>query len=268
VTDAVPAALRAGELSVEGRLVAASNTTLLCTVAELGSDVDGNSTHQLRCVYKPIAGERPLWDFPDGTLGRRELAAFLVSEAAGWSVVPPTVFRDGPFGPGMCQLWVDQDGTALVDVVRPHQIPDRWIEVLNGVDAAGEPVVLTHADDPRLRRMALFDIVVNNADRKGGHVLVDGSGAVLGVDHGVCFHVEPKLRTVLWGWMDRPLAAGEREILRSLLASLGSGLGAQLGELLGAEEVDATAARTDELLRTGHFPRPDPGRTPIPWPPF
>jgi uncharacterized repeat protein (TIGR03843 family) len=248
VTDPVPAPLRDGELAVEGRLVAATNTTLLCTITQPGTDA-GPSSEPMWCVYKPIAGERPLWDFPDGTLGRREVAAFLVSEAAGWHVVPPTVLRDGPFGPGMCQLWVDQDGTALVDVARPDEIPAGWVRVLDAVDGSGEPVVLAHADDLRLRRMALFDVIVNNADRKGGHVLVDGSGAVLGVDHGVCFHSEPKLRTVLWGWVGRRLTADERRVVRTLLDALDGELGAR-------------------LLRAGRFPRPESGRTPIPWPPF
>ena len=268
MTHPVPAPLRDGALAVEGRLVAASNATLLCTIDAPETDSDRDPAERMRCVYKPIAGERPLWDFPDGTLGRREVAAFLVSEAAGWHVVPPTVLRDGPFGPGMCQLWVDQDGTALVDVVRPDQVPAGWIQVFDGVDGAGEPVVLVHADDSRLRRMALFDVVVNNADRKGGHVLVDGAGAVLGVDHGVCFHAEQKLRTVLWGWVGRQLTVGERRTLNRLLAALDGELGVQLGELLTAEEVHATAERVTELLRVGRFPHPDSGRTPIPWPPF
>jgi uncharacterized repeat protein (TIGR03843 family) len=268
VTDPVPAPLRDGELAVEGRLAAASNATLLCTIVQPGIDDNRDPARRMRCVYKPIAGERPLWDFPDGTLGRRELAAFLVSEAAGWHVVPPTVLRDGPFGPGMCQLWVDHGGTDLVDIVRPDQIPAGWLQVFDGVDGAGEPVVLAHADDPRLRRMALFDVVVNNADRKGGHVLVDNVGAVLGVDHGVCFHAEPKLRTVLWGWIGRPLTAVERRSLTVLLGRLGRELGAQLADLLNVEEVHATAARVAELLRVGRFPHPDSGRTPIPWPPL
>ena len=268
MTDRVPTPLRDGELAVEGRLVAATNATLLCTIVGPDPQDAGGEAKRLRCVYKPVAGERPLWDFPDGTLGQREVAAFLVSEAAGWRVVPPTVLRDGPFGPGMCQLWVDHNETALVNVVRPDQVPAGWIRVLDAVDGTGEPVVLTHANDRRLRRMALFDVVVNNADRKGGHVLVDGSGAVLGVDHGVCFHPEPKLRTVLWGWGGWRLTVDERQTLRSLLGALDSELGRQLGDLLSAEEVDSTVARVDELLRMSRFPRPNPDWPPIPWPPF
>ncbi|HET6919197.1 MAG TPA: SCO1664 family protein [Jiangellaceae bacterium] len=268
MTDPVLAPLRDGELAVDGRLVDATNATLLCTIVRPNTSDDGGDIKQMRCVYKPIAGERPLWDFPDGTLGQREVAAFLVSEAAGWHVVPPTVFRDGPFGPGMCQLWVDRDGTALVHVVPPDRIPAGWMRVLDAVDGMGKPVVLTHADDPRLRRMALFDVVVNNADRKGGHVLVDGSGAVHGVDHGVCFHPEPKLRTVLWGWGGRPLTDDERRTLRTLLGALDGELGVGLGDLLSAEEIDATGARVEDLLRVGRLPRPNPVWPPIPWPPF
>ena len=267
-SDPVPALLRNGVLTVQGRLVAATNATLLCAIVEPDTGNRGGAAEQMQCVYKPIAGERPLWDFPNGTLGRREIAAFLVSEAAGWHVVPPTVLRDGPFGPGMCQLWIDHDRTMLVDVVPPDQIPDGWLRVFDAVDGMGDPVVLAHADDHRLRRMALFDVVVNNADRKGGHVLVNESGTVLGVDHGVCFHPEPKLRTVLWGWGGRVLTDGERRTLRALLGALRSTLGARLGDLLDPNEVDATAARVEGLLRAGRFPRPHPAWPQIPWPPF
>jgi uncharacterized repeat protein (TIGR03843 family) len=185
--------LRRGDITVEGRLVDASNATLFCEIVLDGVDA--------RCVYKPVAGERPLWDFPEGTLAGREVAAYAVSEATGWGVVPPTVMRDGPFGPGMVQLWVEIDTDVdLVDVVAPDRVPSGWLRVLDALGSAGQPVVLAHADDERLRRMAVLDTVLNNADRKGGHVLPLPVGTVHGVDHGVTFHVEPKLRTVLWGW--------------------------------------------------------------------
>jgi uncharacterized repeat protein (TIGR03843 family) len=262
VADPVPAVLRDGDLTVEGRLAAASNATLLCRAG--GSDGAGG----LRCIYKPVAGERPLWDFTDGTLAGREVAAYLVSEAAGWRVVPPTILRDGPFGPGMCQVWIERDGTELVDVVAPDAVPDGWVRVLDAVDEAGEPVSLVHADDPRLRSMALFDLVVNNADRKGGHVLVAPDARVWGVDHGVSFHVDPKLRTVLWGWSGRPFTSAEQEVLRRLGQGLRADLGAVLCALLSTDEVAATAARVDGLLASGRFPEPATGRVPIPWPPF
>lgn len=263
MTEAVPTLLVEGELAVEGRLVAASNATLLCHLV-------GDTGDALRCVYKPVAGERPLWDFPDGTLAAREVAAYLVSEAAGWHVVPPTILRDGPFGEGMCQLWIeiDQAGTALVDVVPPGAVPDGWLRVFDAVDAAGDPVVLAHADHARLRHMALFDLVANNADRKGGHVLVGVGGDIYGVDHGVCFHVEPKLRTVLWGWSGEPLGNDELAMLTGLQAELRGGLGDRLAELLAPREVAATLDRVASLLAAGRFPRPSPGRVPIPWPPF
>jgi uncharacterized repeat protein (TIGR03843 family) len=265
LTDPVPTLLRDGRLAVEGRLVAASNATLLCRLVDDGARDAAETT--LRCVYKPIAGERPLWDFPDGTLALREVAAFLVSEAAGWHVVPPTVLRDGPHGPGMCQLWVDHDGAALVGVADPDHVPTGWLPVLDALDGEGNPVVLVHADDPRLRRMALFDLVVNNADRKGGHVLVDGD-RVVGVDHGVCFHIEAKLRTVLWGWVGRPFTPAEQDRLAVLRASFDTGLEAALTGLITAEEITATNARLDRLIGSGRFPRPDPTRMAIPWPPF
>jgi uncharacterized repeat protein (TIGR03843 family) len=266
LTDPVPVLLRDGSLVVEGQLVGATNTTLLCRLVDPGEGVAAEAT--MRCVYKPITGERPLWDFPVGTLGLREVAAYLVSEAAGWHVVPPTILRDGPYGPGMCQQWVEHDGTQLADVLSPEQVPVNWMQVFDAVDEVGNPVVLAHADDSGLRTMALFDVVVNNADRKGGHVLVDRSGGVFGVDHGVCFHPEPKLRTVLWGWVDSSLTAAERGTLLTLRARLDGQLGSSLAGLLAPEEIEATKTRLAELLRGDRFPSPDPGRVAIPWPPF
>jgi uncharacterized repeat protein (TIGR03843 family) len=253
--------LRTGEISVQGRLVDASNATLFCEIAGHGT--------QARCVYKPVAGERPLWDFPDGTLAARETAAYVVSEALGWGVVPPTVLRDGPFGPGMCQLWVEVDeAVELVDVVPPRAVPDGWLHVLDALGTGGEPVVLGHADDPRLRRMAVLDVVLNNADRKGGHVLPGPDGVVRGVDHGVCFHVEPKLRTVLWGWAGTPLTEDEVVVLESFSVALDEELGAELRALLSAPEVNAVRRRVVRLLREGHLPYPVEGWPAIPWPAF
>jgi uncharacterized repeat protein (TIGR03843 family) len=227
--------LRDGELDVEGRLVDASNATLYCTVT-----CDGITA---ACVYKPIAGERPLWDFPHGTLAERELAAYLVSAATGWDIVPPTVMRDGPFGPGMVQLWIDVEPT---------------------VDLAA----LARSNIPPLRRMAVFDAVVNNADRKGGHLLPLPDGHVYGVDHGVCFSVEDKLRTLLWGWQGKPLTEEALDVLTLLQVELAGDLGATLGELLTADEVWATKRRVDRLLSTKRHPRPNGDWPPVPWPPF
>lgn len=248
--------LGSGSLEIVGRIVTSSNNALFGTVSLRLSGRDAAIAHaatqppdppgrtvELPCVYKPLRGERPLWDFPDGTLARREVAAFVLSEASGWSLVPPTVFREGPFGPGMVQLWLDPD-------------------------EATDPVALVVDGDPRLRRMALFDVVANNADRKIGHLLPMPDGHVYGVDHGICFHVEPKLRTVLWNWRGLRLQEDELEVLRSLRASLAGPLGDGLGRLLDAGEVAATALRVDELLRTGRFPQPDPDRPAIPWPPY
>ena len=227
--------LREGELSVEGRLVDASNATLYCAAA-LG-DVTA------AVVYKPVRGERPLWDFPDGTLAGREVAAYLVSQATGWDLVPPTVLRDGPFGPGMCQLWVDVD---------------------DEVDLAA----LARSDHPDLRRMAVLDAVINNADRKGGHLLPRADGRVQGVDHGICFSTEDKLRTLLWQWRGKRLTPEAVEVLSSLRALLEGELGAALHELLTRAEVEATRARVDRLLTTGRHPQPSADWPPVPWPPF
>jgi uncharacterized repeat protein (TIGR03843 family) len=250
-----------GEITVEGRLVDASNTTLFCEIVHEGVEA--------RCVYKPVAGERPLWDFPDGTLAGREVASYAVSAASGWDVVPPTLLREGPFGQGMVQLWMDTDpAVELVDVVDPERVPPGWLRVLDALGSGGRPVVLAHADDPRLRRMAVLDTVLNNADRKGGHVLPLPDGSVHGVDHGVTFNVDPKLRTVLWGWAGEPLRPEEEHVLGRLRRRLDDDLGLRLRELLTRAEVTATRRRIDRLLAEGRLPFPSEGWPAIPWPPF
>jgi len=239
--------LRTGRLEVLGQLVAASNVTLLCRVGGAAPDgAEAASTGAepapgALCVYKPIRGEAPLWDFPAGTLAQREVAARLVSEATGWEIVPPTLLRDGPYGPGMVQLWLE-------------------------VDPSVDVVALIRANAPVLRPVALFDAVVNNADRKAGHLLPVPGGRIHGVDHGVCFSPDPKLRTVLWGWMDSPLDESELAVLRRLRGELDGSLGAALAELLAPDEVAATARRIERLLDEGRFPVPDPGWPAIPWP--
>jgi uncharacterized repeat protein (TIGR03843 family) len=259
--DSALGLLRQGEITVEGRLVDASNATLFCEIAHDGVEA--------RCVYKPVAGERPLWDFPEGTLAGRERAAYAVSTATGWDVVPPTVLREGPFGPGMVQLWMDVDPAVdLVDVVDPERVPVGWLRVLDALGSGGRPVVLAHADDERLRRMAVLDIVLNNADRKGGHVLPLPNGSVHGVDHGVTFNVDPKLRTVLWGWAGEPLRLEETEVLSNLRRGLDDDLGLELSDLLTRAEVKATRRRIDRLLAEGRLPFPTEGWPAIPWPPF
>jgi uncharacterized repeat protein (TIGR03843 family) len=261
--DDVLEVLTHGDLDIEGRLVDASNATLVALATLEGTE--------LRCVYKPVAGERPLWDFPDGTLGHREVAAYTVSAATGWDVVPPTAWReDGPFGAGMCQLWIDtdDDGDGLVDIVPPAAVPDGWRTVLDAYDHAGDPVVLVHADHPALVRMALFDVVINNADRKGGHVLLSPEGAVRGVDHGVTFNLDDKLRTVLWGWAGESVGADDLRALEELRAELDGPLGTALAHHLTRAEIATTARRLDHLVATGGFPLPADGWPSIPWPAF
>jgi uncharacterized repeat protein (TIGR03843 family) len=254
--------LRRGDLELEGRLVLASNATFVGSVS-----LDGVS---LDCVYKPVRGERPLWDFPGGTLAAREVAAYEVSVASGWSVVPPTVLRDGPFGPGMCQQWIEVDAERdLIDIVPADDVGDGWLRVLDAEDQTGHPVSLVHADIPALRRMAVFDAVVNNADRKGGHVLPTATDAALGVDHGVCFHVDDKLRTVLWGWAGSALPAELVDGLHRLAGLVAEGdLAARLAELLSRRERRALLDRITLLRSTRRFPLPPPGWPAIPWPAF
>ena len=197
----------------------------------------------MRVVYKPTRGERPLDDFAFGTLAARERAAYLLSEASGWHIVPPTILRDGPLGPGMVQLWMDVDEDADV------------IEMIND-------------GDPRLRRISLFDAIANNADRKAGHLLPLPGGLVQGVDHGICFAVAAKLRTVLWYWHGESLEPDEVSVVAEVRRALDGSLGEQLREVLTRAEVEATKRRTDALLAERRFPEPDPRRPAIPWPPY
>ena len=257
--------LRHGSLELEGRLVDASNTTMRAVITQ-----DGVTA---RCVYKPIRGERPLWDFPDGTLAGREVAAYALSAAAGFEVVPPTVLRDGPLGPGACQLWIDEErqDEPLVGFIPAGELPQGWCRVAAARDEHGASFALAHADDPRLARMAIFDALVNNADRKGGHIITTVEGRVHGVDHGVCFHTEGKLRTVLWGWAGRGLPAEAVELLEqtgSLLADSGGVLGESLAGHLSTAEVGAVLRRLRRLLASGRYPGPSPNWPAIPWPPI
>lgn len=272
--------LRDGELVILGRIPTASNATLVCDAVLDGAEV--------RCVYKPVRGEVPLWDFPDGTLAGREVASYLISEALGWQVIPTTVFRDGPLGRGMVQRWVltaDNDDpdtrheaaselptpkVDLVDLCPADTVPVGYRPILRALDAMGEAVVLVHADDPRLQRMAVLDVILNNADRKGGHVLEGLDGGVYGVDHGICLHSDDKLRTVLWGWAGENipghLVAGLAE-LADHLASSDHPLTEELAEHITELEVLALAERSAELATRATMPHP-PGHRPIPWPPF
>jgi uncharacterized repeat protein (TIGR03843 family) len=262
-------ALRDGELTVIGRIRSASNATFLCE-----AHLNGSQAH---CVYKPIRGEAPLWDFPDGTLAGRELAAYLLSTELGWNVVPYTIIRDGPAGPGMLQRWVDQPGDEvgddpnagpdLVDLLPAGHVPPGYLPVLQAYDYAGDEVTLVHADDSRLFRMAVFDVLINNADRKGGHILAGVDGQVYGVDHGVSLHVEDKLRTVLWGWAGKPVDDATLEAVARLGERLADDFEDQLCAHITEREIDALFARVVALLDNPVMPTPD-RRRPIPWPAF
>ncbi|GER21778.1 phosphatidylinositol kinase [Zafaria cholistanensis] len=246
------------ELTLTGRITTASNATFLGRIGDVV------------VVYKPVAGERPLWDFPHGTLARREVAAYLVSQAFGWDIVPRTWLRDGPMGEGMVQLWQDQEpAQSAVDLVAADHVPETgWKRVLEGRDEDGRMVALVHEDSPALRRMAVFDIVVNNADRKGDHILAMPDGHRHGVDHGLTFHRDHKLRTVLWGWLGEALTAEERDGIDRVTEGLHGGLGRNLADLLSAGEIAALAARCARLRSAGRFPAPSGEMPAVPWPLF
>lgn len=228
-------ALSSGEMTITGRLVDATNATLLAKV--IGKD------NEILCIYKPIAGERPLWDFSSGTLAHREFAAYLVSALGNFDVVPFTILRDGPYGKGMVQQWITIDeGLDMYDFFR--------------------------RDEPTLRNIALFDAVINNTDRKIGHLLPDVHGKVYGCDHGVTFHSQDKLRTVLWQWAGQPLSETEVSQLHNVKNSLALSLGQLLLPLLSSEELEALEMRLERLLALQTFPVPSDEWPAVPWPPF
>ncbi len=224
-----------GEISVEGRLVDASNATLFVTVSD-GAD-------EMRAIYKPIAGERPLWDFPDGNLASRERAAYLVSEALGFSCIPLTILRDGPFGVGAVQEWIDVDESVDLEV-------------------------FFREDNPQLRSVALLDAIINNTDRKIGHLLPRADGKLFVCDHGVTFHEEDKLRTVLWQWAAQDFTEEELSKLSQFATILESVKATEIKELITSSEFQALLSRTQSLLSEKTFPEPNPDWPHIPWPPF
>lgn len=237
--EATPASeLLEGDMELLGLLPGASNYTFLARLLRPGAA--GIEPERL-VVYKPRRGEAPLWDFPPGTLCQRETAAFEISRAAGFGFVPPTVLRDGPVGMGSVQAFVHHD-----------------------FECTAFDLFESHTDD--LRRIALFDLVVNNADRKAGHVFPDLDGKVWAIDHGICFHVDPKLRTVLWDFAGEPITEADRACLRGLVAALQGDLAAVLAELLDPAEVEILHRRLTAVLAAETFPAPGTGRS-FPWPP-
>lgn len=233
VIDDKFALLTNGNLTVTGRLVDASNATLYAEVT--------HGEESMTCIYKPIAGERPLWDFPEGALAHREYAAYILSDRLGFNLVPLTILRDGPYGFGMVQ---------------------EWIEIDESVDLS----LYFSSNDPDLRSMAIFDAIINNTDRKIGHLLPTDSGHLYGCDHGVTFHAQDKLRTVLWQWSGDPLTDNELTALRQALAELHSNI--DLSEYLTQAERDALLMRVQRLITTAVMPVPNPDWPAVPWPAF
>lgn len=232
---AVPRVLGTGELEVLGLLPNASNHTFLARAKNADEDV--------LAVYKPRRGEAPLWDFPEGTLCAREVAAYVVSRALGWPNVPATVLRDGPYGVGSVQRFM------------PHDPEEHYF-------------TLVERFPEDFRRVAAFDMVVNNADRKSGHCLLGEDGRIFLVDHGVCFSDEPKLRTVIWDFIGDPVEEGTRADVRRLAGEIRGGqVRDELANLLAPAELAALADRADTVAAAVRFPEPGPDR-PFPWPPI
>lgn len=237
---------------VVGQMVNASNSTL---VVEIRND---------RYIYKPRSGERPLWDFPDNTLHLRERAAYVVSEMLGWNIVPETTIEEGPYGIGSFQKWIDA-APKTVDIFPPETVPEGWLTIITGFDETGVEVTLAHEDSFRLLQIAVFDALVNNADRKAGHLLTDDSGNTFGIDHGVTFNAEGKLRTVLWGWIGQNIPENLLSDLDELKLKI---FGSELEELLDQSEVAALLERLDILLAQKTMPSPSSYWPAVPWPVF
>lgn len=231
--DDKSALLTEGDLVVTGRLVDASNATLFGVVT--------HGQESMNCIYKPIAGERPLWDFPDGALAHREYAAYLLSDRLGFNLVPLTILRDGPYGIGMVQEWID-------------------------IDESIDLSLFFSSNDPALRSMAIFDAIINNTDRKIGHLLPTASGHLYGCDHGVTFHAQDKLRTVLWQWSEDPLTDKELSMLRAALVKLDGEI--DLSLYLTQGEREALILRVQRLITTAVMPVPNPDWPAVPWPAF
>lgn len=239
-------------VKVIGQMVNASNSTL---VVESNED---------RFIYKPCSGERPLWDFPDHTLHLRERAAYVTSELLGWDVVPETTIQEGPYGIGSFQKWIDAEPNT-VDIFPPNTVPEGWLTIITGIDEEGNQVTLAHEDSSRLQQIAVFDALVNNADRKAGHLLTDVAGNTFGIDHGVTFNEEDKLRTVLWGWIGQNFSSdylSDLEILKDKIP------GSELEELLNRSEIAALVERAETLLAQKVMPSPSPHWPAVPWPVF
>lgn len=249
------------EWTLEGQLLEASNVVL-----RLRADGSAEAT---RAVYKPLKGERPLADFPDRTLAHREVATWLVADAGGWSCVPQTRWFDGEAGPGSLQRWVGPltpEDPECVRLLTPDEIDgEAWLPIA-AFEADEGPLVLVHRDDPHLQLVAALDIVTNNADRKGSH-LIETQGALYAIDNGLTFHPEEKLRTVLWGWAQDPLPEHVVGCLRRL-ADARDDLTRDLHAHLTGDEIDALHTRTDNLLTAGVFPDPPEDRYGLPWPPL
>lgn len=239
-------------VKVVGQMVNASNSTLVV------------ESDELRFIYKPRSGERPLWDFPDHTLHLRERAAYLTSELLGWNVVPETTIADGPYGVGSFQKWIDAE-PATVDIFTPGNVPEDWLTIMSGLDEYGHQVTLAHENSARLQQIAVFDTLINNADRKAGHLLTDESGNTFGIDHGVTFNSEDKLRTVLWGWIAEPIPEHLIADLETFESKIS---GSELEELLDHSEIAALVERLNTLLTTKVLPSPSPHWPAVPWPVF
>lgn len=248
-----------GELEITGRLMQASNATF---VGQLRCE-----DREVQVVYKPTRGERPLWDFPRHTLAFREVAAYEISRLGGFDVVPVTVLADGPAGQGSLQIWVEEDTDEdhpLVDLIPATALPKSgYFDVVDGLDRYDSTVSVVHADHPLLRTMAVLDALINNADRKGGHI-IGSLGRVFGVDHGISFHAEDKLRTLLWGWAGTPLTAADI----ASIDAVQDGAIETLAPLLADDEIEALLLRAEGLLAAGELPYPTGGWPKIPWPPF
>ena len=249
--DQLSKLLAENQLEPVGKLIDSSNQALVCQLGDI------------RVVYKPAALENPLWDFPEETLSQREVSASEVDRALGWNLVPPTVWTEhGPVGEGSVQVFIENAVVQDVAIFDSGAVPEEWIHIVSG-QLEGKDVDVAHSLTKDVYRLAVFDALINNADRKGGHLLRDETGRLWAIDHGVTFHEEPKLRSVLWGWAGQPLIEAEAHDVRELIQRIDE------LELLGLseEERQSLTDRAYRLLAKG-LPEPSRRWPAIPWPVF
>lgn len=252
--------LSTGEIEIEGLIPDSTNGALKLLITK--------GDEQIAAIAKPDVSIRPLWDFPNMDLNKREYATFLFDRKLELGFVPETVIRDiAGFGNALVQHWIRETENDLIIVQSPDNIPKSYLRVLQGYDELNKLITLAHKDDQDLRKLCLIDLIINNADRKGNHLITDGNNKMWAIDHGVSWHEEPKIRTVLWGWINQEFNDSDFDLL-SLAKSILEDWLANDFQYLEKSEIECALERLDELVKNKRFPAPGSEWPAVPWPIF